>query len=179
MLAWPYGYPSVMSSYGFDRTTGPGRDLGPPTDGVGSTHPVYEIGQTAPNCVAGPYTSTTKGWICEHRARSVGSMVLFRKTTAGAAIANEWDNGNNQLAFSRGDRGFVAINHEATTLGQTLKTGLSAGKYCDVLSGDFTPGAGDMPASCGGSVVEVDATGNATIEVPAESALAIHAASKL
>jgi alpha-amylase len=179
MLAFPYGYPSVMSSYGFDRTTGPGRDIGPPTDGGGSTHPVYEPGQSEPSCVAGPYTKTTKGWICEHRARYVSSMVLFRKTAAGAAVGNIWENGANQLAFSRGDRAFVAINHEAAALSQTLKTGLAAGKYCDVLSGDFTAGAGDTPASCSGTVVEVDASGSASLNVAPESALAIHAASKL
>ena len=179
MLAWPYGYPSVMSSYGFDRTTSVGRDTGPPTDGGDSTHPVYEAGANEPSCVPGPYTNSTQGWICEHRARYAAGMVLFRKTAAGAAVANVWNNGANQLAFSRGDRGFVAINHEAMALSQSFKTGLAAGKYCDVLSGDFTPKVGQVLARCSGTVVEVDAFGSVTIEVPAESALAVHVAAKL
>jgi alpha-amylase len=179
MLAWPYGYPSVMSSYGFDRTSGAGRDIGPPSDGAGTTHPVYEAGATEPSCVAGPYTSTSKGWICEHRARGVANMVGFRKATAGAAVANWWDNGQNQLAFSRDERGFVAINHESGMLTQVLSTGLTAGRYCDILSGDFTAAAGATPASCTGTVVEVDATGSVTLQVAAETALAIHANAKL
>jgi alpha-amylase len=179
MLAWPYGYPSVMSSYGFDRTTSAGRDAGPPTDGGGSTHPIYEVGTREPSCVPGPYTNSTRGFICEHRARYVSALVLFRKTATGAAVANVWTNGKNQLAFSRGARAFVAINHESTALSQSLKTGLPAGTYCDVLSGDYTPKSGDVPANCGGKRVEVDASGNAAIEVAAESALALHVAAKL
>lgn len=177
MLAWPYGYPSVMSSYGFARPAG--RDVGPPSDGGGNTHPAYEPNATQPSCAAGPYTATTKGYICEHRARAVANMVLFRKTTAGAAVANEWDNAGNQLAFSRGTKGFVAINHEATTLMRTLQTGLASGQYCDVLSGDFTPAAGATPAACSGTTVMIGADGTAAIQVAPETALALHAAAKL
>lgn len=176
-LAWPYGYPSVMSSYGFDRVAG--HDLGPPSDGAGTTHPAYEPGADAPSCVAGPYLKTTKGYICEHRARSAANMVLFRKTAAGAAVQNAWDNGANQLAFSRGDRGFVAINHEQAPLAQSLQTGLAAGKYCDVLSGDFTAASGPNAAACSGTVVEVGADGTASLNVPADSAVALHVAAKL
>jgi alpha-amylase len=140
---------------------------------------VYEAGSSEPSCVARPYTSPSKGWICEHRARSVANMVGFRQATAGAALANWWDNGQNQLAFSRGDRGFVAINHESGSLTHALPTGLAAGRYCDVLSGDFTPAAGATPASCSGAVVEVDETGAVSLELAAETALAIHASAKL
>jgi len=179
MLAWPYGYPSVMSSYGFDRSSGAGRDVGPPSDGAGSTHPVYENGASQPSCVAGPYTPGSKGWICEHRARAVANMLGFRKAAAGAPVVNLWDNGQNQLAFSRGDRGFVALNHEAAALVQALPSGLAEGRYCDVLSGDFVPAAGATPASCSGNVVEVDAAGSINLDLPAESALAIHAGAQL
>jgi alpha-amylase len=179
MLAWPYGYPSVMSSYGFDRTIAAGRDAGPPNDGGDTTHPVYAMGATEPSCVAGPYTPSTQGWICEHRARYVAGMVGFRKATVGAAVANVWDDGVNQLTFSREDRGFVAINHEATALAKSLATGLAAGKYCDVLSGDFTPAAGATPASCTGTVIEVDASGSATLNVAPETAIAIHVNARL
>jgi alpha-amylase len=177
MLAWPYGYPSVMSSYGFARPAG--RDVGPPSDGGGATHPVYEPGSTEPSCVAGPYTGATKGYICEHRARAVANMVLFRKTTAGAAVANVWDNAGNQLAFSRGNKGFVAINHETTALSQTLQTGLASGQYCDVLSGDFMPAAGATAPSCSGTTVTVGADGTAAVTLAPETALALHVAAKL
>jgi alpha-amylase len=168
-----------MSSYGFDRTSGAGRDIGPPSDGGGSTHPVYGSGATTPDCVAGPYTPSTKGWICEHRNRYVAGMVGFRKATAGGNVGNLWDNGKNQLAFSRGDRGFVVINHEASALTKSLPTGLAPGKYCDVLSADFGPAAGATPASCSGTVVDVDTAGSANFNVPADGATAIHVGAKL
>jgi alpha-amylase len=178
MLAWPYGYPSVMSSFAFNRLTGVGRDHGPPSMGAVTT-PVFAPGSTAPSCALPPYAATTTGWVCEHRNRSVANMVAFRKAAAGAPVQNEWDNGKNQLAFSRGDRAFVALNHEATPLAQTLTTGLAAGRYCDVLSGDFTPAQGATPASCSGNTVEVDAAGKAALAIPAETALAIYADAKL
>jgi alpha-amylase len=179
MLAWPYGYPSVMSSYGFDRGSGAGRDTGPPSDGGGSTHPAYTEGAEQPSCAAAPYTPSTRGWICEHRSRAVANMVAFRKATAGAEVANWWDNGQNQLAFSRGDRGFVAINHEPGPLTQSLPSGLAAGRYCDVLSGDFTPAQGATPPSCSGDTLDVDASGNVSLQLAPETALALHVDAKL
>jgi alpha-amylase len=154
--------------------------MGPPSVGGGTTHPVYDGVVSQPSCVPGPFTpATTKGWICEHRLRSVANMVGFRKATAGAAVANLWDNGANQLAFSRGDRGFVAINHESSALSQVLASGLGAGKYCDILSGDFTPAIRNVLANCTGNVIEIDASGKITLELAAETALAIHANAKL
>lgn len=173
MLAWPYGYPSLMSSYAFDRTQPAQRDVGPPSDGANTTRPVYETSSAEPACTPGPYTAASKGWVCEHRSPLVAGMVGFRKATVGAPVANVWDNGANQLAFSRGDKGFVVINHEATALSQKLATGLPVGTYCDVLRGELSGSA------CSGPTIEVDAAGNAELEVPAESALAMHVGQKL
>lgn len=178
MLAFPYGYPSVMSSYGFDRETGSGRDQGPPSDGSGHTRPVYELDDAAPSCAAPPFTAATRGWICEHRARYVSSMVAFRKATTGAPVANFWDNGQNQLAFSRGALGFVVLNHEQVRLEQTLQTGLPEGQYCNVLSEDFVAAAGS-PGACGAGAVEVDSSGMAALSLPPESALALHVEARL
>jgi alpha-amylase len=179
MLAWPYGYPSIMSSYGFDRSIAAGRDAGPPSAGSGTTLPVYEGEGAEPSCVAEPHADARKGWVCEHRKRHVASMVLFRKVTVGAPVENVWTNGQNQLAFSRGSQGFVAINHESSRLTQALPTGLPKGSYCDVLSGDFEPAANGEPARCGGAVVNVDGSTVASLDLPAETALALHARAKL
>jgi alpha-amylase len=173
MLAWPYGYPSLMSSYAFDRAQPAQRDVGPPSTSANTTRAVYASPSAEPDCLAGPYTAASKGWVCEHRSPLVAGMVGFRKATVGAPVENVWDNGENQLAFSRGDKGFVVINHEATALSQKLTTGLPAGTYCDVLRGELSG------ATCSGPVVEVDAAGSAQLEVPAESALALHVAQKL
>jgi hypothetical protein len=43
----------------------------------------------------------------------------------------------------------------------------------------MTPETGQLPARCSGTRVEVDASGGASIEVGAESALALHVAAKL
>ncbi len=169
MLAWPYGYPSIMSSYAFDSNTTAGTDAGPPSDANGNTNSVYPAGSNTPNC----FGQSIGSWVCEHRWRPIGNMVAFRNYTIGAgATTNWWDNGNNQIAFSRGNQGFVAINREGATLSRTFQTGLPAGTYCNIISGDFANN------TCSGTTVVVNSTGNATISVPAMSAVAIYGGAK-
>jgi alpha-amylase len=161
MLAWPYGYPQVMSSYAFSDPS-----QGPPANGDGSTKSVY----------AGSTPSCFGEWVCEHRWRPITNMVAFRNNTAQAFFtSNFWSNGNNQMAFSRGDKGFVAINREGGTLSRSFQTGMAAGSYCDVISGDM----GADGASCSGGVVTVNAQGNATLSLPGMSAVAIHVGARL
>jgi alpha-amylase len=173
MLAWPYGYPSIMSSFAFDSSSTAGTDAGPPSDANGNTNSIYPAGSNTPNC----FNQTPGvGWVCEHRWRPIGNMVAFRNYTASVwSTSNWWDNGNNQIAFSRGDKGFVAINREAGTLSRTFQTGLSAGTYCDVIHGDFDSAAN----TCSGPTVTVGATGSASISVGAMSAVAIYGGAKL
>ena len=45
-----FRYPSILSSYAFDRATAAGRDQGPPSDAAGNTRPVYAPGSGAPDC---------------------------------------------------------------------------------------------------------------------------------
>lgn len=40
------------------------------------------------------------------------NMVIFRNTVNGQSLVNWWDNGNNQIAFGRGNRGFIVINND-------------------------------------------------------------------
>ena len=77
------------------------------------------------------------------------------------------------LAFSRGDKGFVAINREGGALSRTFQTGLAAGVYCDVIHGDFSGGV------CSGPTVTVNSSGQATLTVGAMDAIAIHVGAKL
>ena len=159
MLAQPYGYPSVLSSFVFAC---PGENSkGPPSDAGGHTLPVV--------CAASLETAAPDQWVCEHRDPSIRAMARFRHYVAGTAIANWWDNGNNAIAFSRGNKGFVVINREATALNQATATGLPAGTYCDLLTG------GKNGAACAGTSVVVDATGNAQLAVPAMTAIALTA----
>jgi alpha-amylase len=171
MLAWPYGHPSVMSSFAFDRATPAGRDSGPSSDASGHTLPVYSNG--APRCAASPGAAQPGAWVCEHRTRSVYNMVAFRRVAGASAVVHAWNDGTNQIAFGRGDRGFVVINREAAPLVKAFPTDLAKGTYCDIVGGDFAAGA------CSGATIDVDAAGVASINVPPNSAVAIHVEAKL
>jgi alpha-amylase len=174
LLAWPYGYPSLMSSYAFDRTTANGRDLGPPSDAGNHTTNVYVGAADAPSCAASPATAPASSWVCEHRVRSAANMVGFRRATMDApTVANFWDDGKNQIAFGRGDKGFVVINREDGALTRAFMTGLAAGTYCDIVGGDFSGGA------CTGTTVAVAADGTASITAAGNTAVAIHVNARL
>ena len=104
-----------------------------------------------------------------------------------------WDNGNNQvynftlnllevcnnkllslrqISFCRGGKGFVAINNEGSDLRRNLQTCLSAGTYCDVISGNLENGR------CTGKSVTVGSDGRADIVITAaedDGIFAIHA----
>ena len=100
------------------------------------------------------------------------NMVGFRNSVSGTSVANWWDNGNNQIAFGRGNKGFIAINNEdAGTMDVTLDTGLPAGQYCDVISGNKV---GD---GCSGKTISVDGNGKARFSISAtnpDPMVAIH-----
>ncbi|CAL8072299.1 unnamed protein product [Orchesella dallaii] len=169
MLSWPFGTSRVMSSYYWDQRFEEGVDqndwVGPPNvDGVTSGVIIH------PNQTCGG------GWVCEHRWRQIVNMVNFRNVVAGTTVANWWDNNEHQIAFSRGNKGFIAINNDDHSLQATLQTGLSPGLYCDVISGDKY---GD---SCSGKTITVNADGtvNLNIQVDEEdSMIAIHVEQKL
>lgn len=114
MLAWPYGSPNVYSGYEFSDN-----DAGPPNGG------------TVNACYS-------DGWKCQHAWPQIAGMVGFRNAVAGTAVTNWWSNGNNAIAFGRGSKGYVAINHESGSLTQTFTTSLPAGTYCDVQHGGAT-----------------------------------------
>lgn len=101
---------------------------------------------------------------------------MFRNIVDGQPFTNWWDNGSNQVAFGRGNRGFIVFNNDDWSLSLTLQTGLPAGTYCDVISGDKIDG------NCTGIKIYVSGDGNAhfSISNSAEDPfIAIHAESKL
>jgi alpha-amylase len=161
-MAWPYGVPRIMSSFNFTE-----RDAGPPRDAVGNiVAPVFDA---AGQC--------TNGWVCEHRWHQIKKMVEFRNVVEGTAVGNWWDNDANQIAFSRGSRGFIVFNGQyGIDLSQSLQTGLAAGTYCDIATGSKSG------SSCTGGSVVVGSNGIANIFLSAsvpEGFLAIHSESKL
>ena len=68
----------------------------------------------------------------------------------------------------------LTLNDEDFAItGRSYYTGLPAGRYCDVIHGDFSNG------SCSGPVVTVDAGGWFAATVNAHDAVAIHIGAKL
>jgi alpha-amylase len=163
MLAQPYGYPSILSSFAFNRPLE--NSMGPPSDANGWT--------TAVTCARSLETATDGQWVCEHRDPYILNMVAFRKVVAGADVNHWWDDGSNAIAFSRGAVGFVAISRESGPVDATVATGVPPGTYCDVLTGGRAGGA------CVGRSVAVDSTGTVQLHLDASSAVAIDAATRL
>src|SRR5881394_2322918 len=150
MLAQPYGYPSILSSYAFDCPSG--NSMGPPSDANGWTLNV--------TCASSLETATIGQWVCEHRDPSILNMVSFRHVVAGTDINHWWDDGANAIAFTRGDKGFVAINGAAGVLSVTVTTGMAPGSYTNLIAGD---------------TVVVDSIGRVQVNLAAKTALAIDA----
>ncbi|MFE7387580.1 carbohydrate-binding module family 20 domain-containing protein [Streptomyces sp. NPDC057582] len=127
MLAWPYGSPDIHSGYEWSD-----KDAGPPNGG------------TVNACYS-------DGWKCQHAWPQISSMVGFRNTARGEAVTNWWDNGGDQIAFGRGAKAYVAINHESSSLTRTFQTSLPAGDYCDIQSGNGVTvnGSGQFTATLG------------------------------
>jgi alpha-amylase len=154
MLAWPYGTPTVMSSYEFTS-----RNQGPPSDATGRT-----IDST---CFTG-------GWRCEHRWLVIANMVGFRNAVAGTPVVNWYDNGNNHIAFGRGSAGYISINNENGPItGRWYHSNLPAGRYCDVIHGE------KVGSSCTGPVLTVDSSGWFAADIPAHDAVALHVGAKI
>ncbi|GAA0276057.1 carbohydrate-binding module family 20 domain-containing protein [Streptomyces polychromogenes] len=135
MLAWPYGSPDVHSGYEWTD-----KDAGPPNGG------------TVNACYS-------DGWKCQHAWPEISSMVGLRNTARGQAVTDWWDNGGNQIAFGRGTKAYVALNHEGAPLTRTFQTSLPGGDYCDVQSG---------------RAVSVDSGGRFTATLAPQTALALH-----
>lgn len=146
LLGYGYGRPQVYSSFTWDAT-----DSSPPSDADGFI--------TDTDC-------SSDAWECVHRTPGILGMVGWHNRVGKAPVANWWDDGENLIAFSRGDRGWITINNGAAAKTQTFTTGLPRGTYCDVIHGRLSAGA------CSGPTVSVDGRGRATVQVPAKDAVA-------
>ncbi|CAE6454635.1 unnamed protein product [Rhizoctonia solani] len=150
MLSYPYGTPTVLSSYGFDDG-----NAGAPNGAWGS-------------CSG---SSGTNGWLCQHRWTSIAGMIKFYNKV-GANSLNNWVQGSSQqIAFGRGNAGFVAINNEDWQWTRTFKTSLPNATYCDVITG------GKSGNSCTGGKLAIS-NGSLTVTIPGRSAVAYHIGAK-
>eukprot|EP00928_Gymnodinium_smaydae_P063450 TRINITY_DN4700_c0_g7_i1.p1 TRINITY_DN4700_c0_g7~~TRINITY_DN4700_c0_g7_i1.p1 ORF type:complete len:548 (-),score=71.04 TRINITY_DN4700_c0_g7_i1:242-1828(-) len=152
MLAHPYGYPKVMSSYFFES-----HDEGPPKQ------PVHNGADVA--CGDG------KPWVCEHRWLPVANMVAWRKAAGSSGISKFEAPGGDTIAFCRGNTACIFMNRqESSSWSVTLKMSIPPGKYCDIIQSD-------IEASC--PTVTVSDDGSVTVWVPPVGAVAFHVGKKL
>ncbi|MCF6471531.1 glycosidase [Nonomuraea sp. MG754425] len=135
-LAWNYGTPQVYDGFTWsDREAGPPHSNGFVRDAVCGS-----------------------GWECLHRDPAVTGMVGFHNAVRGTGVTG-WNSPNgNVIAFSRGAKGWIAINNGSGSYAGTFATGLPAGTYASVT---------------GTGAVSVNGSGQATVTVPAKGAVAI------
>ncbi|MEY2988862.1 MAG: hypothetical protein RJB13_2383 [Pseudomonadota bacterium] len=161
LLAFPYGTVGLMSSFDFRKDSD-----GPPSYSDGTTKPVYlENGES--NCKPGL-------WICEHRDPMLLAMFGFRNEVVDQPLNNWWSSsGGAQIAFSRGDKGWFALNIESKALDVRISTSIPDGTYCNLFSGRKSSSDG-----CQGQTIEVR-DGVIRTQLPALGALAITESSRL
>ena len=145
MLGYPYGNPNIYSGYRFANEH---KDDGAP--GASETS-VSDV-----NC------SPTTGWQCTQRWTSIRGLVGFFNAVNGAQVTNWQESDNNNIAFSREKKGFLAINNTPNAKRVLYKTDLPNGEYCNVYA------AGD----CSKTVKVEDSKVAATIAP--YSAIALH-----
>ncbi len=148
LLAAGYGRPQVYSAFNFTN-----QDDSPPATADGMI--------TDAACGS--------GWTCAHRDKGVTALVRWHNGVGAARQAHWWDDGANVIAFSRGDRGWVAMNNNTVARTVRVQTGLARGRYCDVVTGG---------RSCSGTVVAVNGSGVARVTVPAKGTVAVLAGSR-
>ncbi|WP_162850820.1 alpha-amylase [Amnibacterium kyonggiense] len=154
MLAYPYGTPQVYAGFTFGSDT----NQSPPSNADGFI--------TDTDC-------SSTAWNCTDRQLGVKGMVGFHNRVGQAPVRNWTDDGVNFAAFSRGNLGFFAMNNETTSVTRTVRTGLPAGRYCDVIHGVTHRG------TCSGPTVRVNGRGLATITVGSYDAVAFTRSDRL
>jgi len=156
MMAHPYGYPKVMSSYYFH-----GHDQGRPMG------PVHDEGRLA--CSADPAAvrqpSPEHPWVCEHRWPAVASMVAWRRSAGDSKVSEWFLPEGNRLLMCRGKAACVFLNRHKQPWDVTHKLRLPKGIYCDVIRSDNT-------SSC--PLIHIPHDGHTKVHVPPMSAVAMH-----
>jgi alpha-amylase len=146
LIAQGYGSPQVFSSFEWESS-----DDSPPATSDGRI--------TNTDCAA--------GWTCVHRNAGIVAMVAWRHYVGTAKRANFWTDDANVIAFSGGNRGWVAFNNSSSDRRIRVQTGLPKGTYCDTAHG------GKAGRSCAGPTIAVNATGFASVLVKAKDSVAI------
>ncbi|PAU69522.1 Amylopullulanase [Bifidobacterium italicum] len=120
MLAYDYGTPRLLSDYKYDDNA-----AGAP----GATE------TSVPDVDFDQACSTKDGdWNCQQRWTTTRGMIAFHNYVDGTSVSDWQDDGANNIAFSRGDKGFVAINNSTEDKEAEYATSMPDGEYCDVYA---------------------------------------------
>ena len=151
MLAYDYGTPRLLSDYKWDDGH---NDDGAPGATVASVPDVDMNKECSTN---------NSVWNCEQRWTSTRGMISFHNYVGDAEVTDWQDDGGDNIAFSRDDRGFIAINNGKKEKDVTYTTSLADGEYCDVYA----------TMDCSKTVTVKG--GKVETKVPARSAIALYA----
>mmetsp|Transcript_108279 Transcript_108279/g.215062 ORF Transcript_108279/g.215062 Transcript_108279/m.215062 type:complete len:695 (-) Transcript_108279:497-2581(-) len=159
MLAHPYGYPKIMSSFYFST-----RDQGPPSVPVHGTHGLA-CGGSPEQIKAVP----GRPWVCEHRWPSLANMVAWRRSAGSNSIDAWWAQSGDRVFFCRGKVACIVFNRAGNLAWKAaLKLPLPPGTYCNVIVSDNTTSCPNVTVMPGGKT---------SIEVPPVGAVALHVGS--
>ena len=120
MLAYDYGTPRLLSDYKWDEN-----DNGAP-GATATSVPDVNMDEVC--------STNSSDWNCEQRWTSTRGMIAFRNYVNGTKVADWQDDGGDNIAFSRGDKGFIAINNGKTDKDASYTTSLADGEYCNVYA---------------------------------------------
>eukprot|EP00931_Biecheleriopsis_adriatica_P010340 TRINITY_DN111419_c0_g1_i1.p1 TRINITY_DN111419_c0_g1~~TRINITY_DN111419_c0_g1_i1.p1 ORF type:complete len:546 (+),score=105.60 TRINITY_DN111419_c0_g1_i1:42-1679(+) len=156
MLAFPYGYPKIMSSYDFRSP-----EEGPPTAPVHQEGGSVRCGKSQP-------------WVCEHRWPAIANMVAWRRSAGSFPVSDfqvlDGEDYGKALSFCRGPTACVAFNRQAaSTWPVTMTVPLPAGLYCNVAESD----SADCPT------IQVAEDGTTSFTVPRLGVVAFHVGRRL
>ena len=143
MLSYPYGTPNIYSGYKFSE-----RDEGAP----GATE------TSVPDASCGKDSK----WQCTQRWTSIRGMIGFYNAVKGTKVTKWQDDESNNIAFSRGNKGFFAINNDDKQNDVSYNTDLPDGEYCNVYASKNC----EKTVTVSGGKVETT--------IPAHSAVALH-----
>ena len=73
-----------------------------------------------------------------------------RHTERGTETLSYQDGRTNLIAFSRGAKGWLAINNSVASSTRTFQTGIAPGTYCDIIDGSYRRGPAPAPRSSSG-----------------------------
>lgn len=105
-------------------------------------------------------TDCSSGWYCLQRDTGITGMVKWHNAVGSEPVANWSAKSSNVIGFSRGTAGFIALNNGSSAATYTFATGMPDGTYANVVDN-------------GATTVTVSG-GNATLTLPAKSAIAFY-----